>query len=303
MGKTLRVIFLLLICWELHGQEAIKVDVDLVNVLCSVYDKRGMLVKDLKQEDFEVREDGKPQQIRYFARETNLPLTLALLVDLSGSVKRFVDAEKDTAARFVRDVLRPEDQALLVGFGSTLILWQDFTSSAAMLEAALDRMRAVPFRGLPVEGQSMPGTLLYDGIYRVAADKLSSVAGRKVMVIISDGLDNGSPTTLESAVGIIQSTNTIVYGICYEGPFPGCSYLNNLSEPTGGRQFKIGPKTSLAEVFQTIEDEVRSQYALGYVLLNRSRDGKFRKLEVRVRRPGLRARARKGYFAMKDRED
>jgi VWFA-related protein len=303
MGKMLTAINLLVIGVWVYGQETpIKVDVDLVNVLCNVYDKRGLLVRDLKQEDFEVREDGKPQQIRYFARETNLPLTVALLVDVSGSVRRFVEAEKNTAARFLKDVLRPEDQALLIGFGSTLVLWQDFTSSASMLEAALGRMRAVPFRGLPVEGQSMPGTLLYDAIYRTALDKLSAVAGRKVIVIISDGLDNGGQITLESAVATVQSTNTIVYGICYEGPFPGCSYLKSLAEPTGGREFKIGPKTSLTEIFRTIEDEMRSQYALGYVPTNRSRDGKFRKLQVQVRKPGLRARARRGYFAAQDRQ-
>jgi VWFA-related protein len=268
-----------------------------VNVLCNVYDKRGALVNDLKQDDFEVREDGKLQQIRFFARESNLSLMLALLVDVSGSVKRFVEAERDTAVKFVRGILRPDDSALLVGFGSTLVLWQDFTSSAATLEMALGRLRAVPFHGLPAEGQSMPGTLLYDAIYRTVSDKLTAVAGRKVIVIISDGLDNGSVTKLEEAVALAQSTNVMIYGICYEGPFPGCSYLKSLAEPTGGRQFKITPKTSLQDIFQTIEDEVRGQYALGYVPANRSRDGKFRKLEVRVHKPGLQARARKGYFA------
>src|SRR5260370_42679624 len=108
-----------------------------------------MLVNDLAQEDFEVREDGKAQQLRYFARERNLPLTVALLLDVSGSVRRFVEAEKETAARFLKDVLRPDDQALLIGFGSRLIVWQDFTSSAPALEAALVRLRAIPFRGLP----------------------------------------------------------------------------------------------------------------------------------------------------------
>jgi len=277
--------------------DAIKVDVDLVNVLCNVYDKRGALMTGLSQEDFEVREDGKQQQLRYFARETNLPLTVALLVDVSGSVRRFVELEKDTAGRFFREILRPEDQALLIGFGSRMILWQDFTSSAPALQDALGRMRAIPFRGLPPLGQPMPGTLLYDAMYVTAHQKLKGVPGRKVLVVISDGLDNGSQKKLEEAVAAAQTTNTIVYGICYQAGFAGCSFLNNLAEPAGGRAFKVDVKTSLSEIFQIIEAEMRSQYALGYVPINRAHDGSFRKLQVRVHQPGLRVRTRKGYFA------
>ena len=280
--------------------DAIKVDVDLVNVLCNVYDKRGALVTGLSQEDFEVREDGKQQQLRYFARETDLPLTVALLVDVSGSVRRFVELEKDTAGRFLREILRPEDQALLIGFGSRMILWQDFTSSAPALQDALGRMHAIPFRGLPPDGQPMPGTLLYDAIYGTAHQKLKGVQGRKVLVVISDGLDNGSQKKLDEAVAAAQTTNTIVYGICYQAGFAGCSFLSNLAEPAGGRAFKVDVKTSLSEIFRTIEAEMRSQYALGYVPINRAHDGSFRKLQVRVHKPGLRVHTRKGYFALQD---
>ena len=284
-------------------ESAIKVDVDLVNVLCNVYDKRGALVNDLTQEDFEVREDGKPQQLRYFARETNLPLTVALLVDVSGSVRRFVEAEKTTAERFLKDVLRADDHALLMGFSSTMILWQDFTSSVPALTAALERLRAVPFRGLPADGLPMPGTLLYDAIYGTADQKMRGVPGRKVLVVISDGLDNGSQKKLEEAVAAAEATNTIVYGICHQAGFSGCSFLNNLAEPTGGRGFKVEPKMPLSKIFQTIEDEMRSQYALGYVPTNRAHDGAFRRLQVRVHKPGLRVRTRKGYFALQDKGD
>ena len=286
-----------------EGNTAIKVDVELVNVLCNVYDKRGALMNELSQADFEVREDGKPQQLRYFARETNLPLTVALLLDVSGSVRRFVDIEKDTAAQFLKDVLRSGDQALLIGFGSTMILWQDFTSSVPALASALTRLRAVPFRGLPAEGQPMPGTLLYDAVYGTAHQKLKGVPGRKVVVAISDGLDNGSQKKLEEAVAAAESTNTIVYGICYQAGFSGCAFLNNLAEPTGGRGFKVDRRTPLSKIFQIIEEEMRSQYALGYVSTNRAHDGSFRKLQVRVHQPGLRVRTRKGYFAQRDSGD
>jgi VWFA-related protein len=149
----------------------------------------------------------------------------------------------------------------------------------------------------------MPGTLLYDAIYGTAHQKLKGVPGRKVMVVISDGLDNGSQKKLEEAVAAAQTTNTIVYGICYQAGFSGCSFLNNLAEPAGGRAFKVETKTPLSKIFQTIEDEMRSQYALGYVPTNRAHDGSFRKLQVRVQKPGLRVRTRKGYFAMQDTGD
>jgi VWFA-related protein len=285
---------------EDQPSQAIKVDVDLVNVLCNVYDKRGALVTDLSREDFEVREDGRQQQLRYFARETNLPLSVALLVDVSGSVRRFVELEKDTAGRFFREILRPEDQALLIGFGSRMILWQDFTSSAPVLEGALARLHAIPFRGLPPTGQPMPGTLLYDAIYGTAHQKLQGIPGRKVLVVISDGLDNGSVKKLEEAVAAAETTNTIVYGICYQAGFAGCNFLNDLAEPAGGRAFKVTVKTSLSEIFQIIEAEMRSQYALGYVPTNRLHDGTFRRLQVRLHQPGLRVHTRKGYFAVVD---
>ncbi|MGH9665615.1 MAG: VWA domain-containing protein, partial [Bryobacteraceae bacterium] len=287
------VVLLLTMARAGAAQGAIKVDVDVVNVLCTVYDKQGALIKDLTKDDFRIREDGRQQQIRYFARETDLPLTVALLVDMSGSVSQFIRAEKGTAAQFFHDVLRPEDHALLIGFSSTIVLWQNFTASVQELSAALARMHGVAFHGLPPLGQPMPSTLLYGAVYSTAGDKLKTVPGRKAMVIISDGLDNGSPVQLEQAVRAVQTTNTVVFGICYENSrVPGCSYLKSLSEPTGGRMFRVDAKTSLAKIFQTIEEELRSQYSLGYVSTNPARDGKFRKLRVEMRGKGLKVEMR-----------
>ena len=301
--RTIRIAILVLAAlgWHAPAQEhSIKVDVDVVNILCTVYDQRGALVTDLKKEDFGIFENGKPQKIRYFARETNLPLTLALMVDVSGSVARFVELEKNTAMRFLESVLRPDDQALLMGFSSTIILWQDLTPSGPRLKAALQRLHAIPFKGLPAEGQPMPLTLLYDAVLAASNEKLKSVAGRKAMVIISDGLDNGSITKQEAAIAAVETTNTVVYSICIEagqsGSF-GCTNLKNLSEATGGRMFQVGKKLSLQEIFKIIEDEMRSQYALGFVPSNRVNDGKFRRLEVKVAQKGLRVRTRKGYYA------
>lgn len=275
---------------------AIKVDVDVVNVLCTVHDRRGALIRDLKQADFHIFEDGRPQLIRYFAQETHLPLTVALLLDVSGSVRWFIEDEKITAAKFLEQVLKPDDRALLVGFSSTIVLWQDLTGSAALLGSSLQRLRSVPFRGLPPLGQPTPSTLLYEAVQRTADEKLKTVSGRKVMVIISDGLDNGSRVHLDSVLEALQTTNTIVYGICFESGFSGCSFLKEMSEPTGGRTFQV-KKIPVAKIFEIIQEEMRSQYALGYVSTNRAHDGTFRKLQVRVLPKGLKAAARKGYYA------
>ena len=155
-------------------------------------DKRGALVTTLRKDDFEIRENGSKQEIRYFARETDLPLTVAMLMDVSGSVREAIPAEREAAGRFFDAVLRPTDHALLLGFSSTLVMWQDFTSSTTRLRIALAQLHAIPFRGLPTDGGAMPSTLLYDAVYQTAVNKLKGVPGRKAMLIVSDGLDNGS---------------------------------------------------------------------------------------------------------------
>lgn len=271
-------------------------DVDVVNVLCTVHDKHGGLVTDLRKEDFEIFENGRKQEIRYFARDTDLPLTVALLVDVSGSVRAIIDEEKEAAAQFLQTVLRPSDQALLIGFSGTVILWQDFSSSSEVLRNALARLRPIPFRGLPAEGP-MPSTLLYDAVYLAANQKLAQLPGRKVMILISDGLDNGSRTHLDNVAGALETGNIISYGICYQDGFSGCEFLKELADPTGGRMFEAGKKVPLSNIFAIIEQEMRSQYAVGYLPLDRAHDGTFHKIRVRVGRQGLRVRTRKGYYA------
>jgi VWFA-related protein len=266
-------------------------------VLCTVTDKHGALVNNLGKDDFEIREDGKKRDIRYFARETDLPLTVAMLLDVSGSVRQVLAGEREAAGRFFDTVLRPSDHAMLLGFSSTMVLWQDFTSSSQRLKDALARLHAIPFHGLPPLGIAMPGTLLYDAVYATAKTKLAPVPGRKMMLIISDGLDNGSQKPLDEAIEAVQATNTIVYGICYGHDFFGCSFLKNLSEPTGGRVFEAGRKQTLDQIFGAIEAELRSQYSIGFAPLNPAHDGKFRKLRVRVLKPKLHVEARSGYYA------
>ncbi len=294
--RALSILTVLSLSGAQDQETAIKVNVDVVNVLCTVHDHRGALIRDLKQDDFKIFEDGRPQQIRYFAQDTDLPLTVALLLDVSGSVRWFVEDEKRTAAKFLEQVLRPDDHALLVGFSSTIVLWQDLTSSPRLLGEALQRLKSIPFKGLPPLGFPMPSTLLYEAVQKTALGKLKPLSGRKVLIVISDGLDNGSPVHLDSVMEAVQTTNTIVYGICFESGFSGCSFLKNISDPTGGRTFRV-KKIPVAEIFATIQQEMRSQYALGYVSTNRAHDGTFRKLQVRILPKGLHVAARKGYYA------
>jgi VWFA-related protein len=275
----------------------IRVDVNVVNILCTVRDSRGALIRDLAKNDFEIRENGKLRAIRYFARDADLPLTIALLVDVSGSVRGFLKSEKQTAVEFFRAVLRKQDQALITGFSSTIVRWRDLTPSLPALTEALAGMHAVPFKGLPKDGGPMPTTLLYDVVSATAMNQLRGVAGRKAMVIISDGIDIGSRTTAGIAVRQAQTANAIVYSICYPNEHEsGCGNLNALSDPTGGRMFDLRSKTPLSVIFQTIEDELRSQYSIGFAPEDVPGDTSFHKLQVRVRRPGLRVRARRGYY-------
>jgi VWFA-related protein len=282
----------------------ITVDVDLVNVLCSVRDKHGAYVKDLSMNDFDIREDGRRQEIRHFAREVDSPLTVALLLDVSGSVSAIIGTEKAAASRFFSEVLRPGDKALLVGFAQLIAVWQDFTPSAARLAEALDR--AGPF--VPTAGQTeyrpRGGTLLYDAVKLVARDKLTKQPGRKTMVLITDGEDNGSLVNLETAGKAAQQSDAVVYGIHYEGGsrssrpgISGISALEKLSAPTGGRTFHVSKKTPLEAIFETIQEEMRSQYGLGYKSSNPATDGAFRRLEVKSAKSGLKVQVRSGYYA------
>jgi len=284
----------------------ITVDVDLVNVLCSVRDKHGAYVKDLSKDDFEIKEDGRRQEIRHFAREVDSPLTVALLLDVSGSVSAIIGTEKAAASRFFSEVLRPGDKALLVGFAQLIAVWQDFTPSAARLAEALDR--AGPFVMTPGQTEYLPrgGTLLYDAVNLVARDRLTKQPGRKTMVLITDGEDNGSLVNLEIAAKAAQQSDAVVYGIHYEDEgrssprkVAGLAALEKLSAPTGGRTFHVSKKTPLEAIFETIQEEMRSQYGLGYKSTNPATDGGYRKLEVKSTKSGLKVQVRSGYYAAK----
>jgi VWFA-related protein len=277
----------------------IRVDVDLVNILCSVRDKKGTWAEGLTRDDFEIREDGKPRALSHFSADSDSPLTVALMVDVSGSVASILDIERAAARRFLHEVIRPGDSALIGNFASTIAVQQDFTSSSGLLESALDRVGAFDN---PVDGavRARGGTLLYDAVDLVAARKLARVAGRKTLILITDGLDNGSKVSIDDAVKAAQSADTVVFAIHYvpesAGSSDGRHPLARLSEPTGGRVFSVSEKMPLEQVFAEIADEMRHQYSLGFTPA--ARDGSFHKLQILVKRPGFKPQARNGYYAL-----
>jgi len=293
----------------------IKVEVEVVNILCSVRDKNGALISKLEKDDFIVKEEGEPQEIRYFARETELPLTIGLLVDVSRSQENLIEIERRTAGRFFSEVLRKKDMAFLISFGSEVELLQDFTNSQTLLQDGLDELRVRGSVGGigpgPVPTIHQPrGTVLYDAVYLAAREKLRREVGRKAIVLITDGVDVGSRLKLRDALEAAQKADTIIYSIYYVdrsayyrgGGFYGGvsdSDLKKMSEETGGRLFRVNKKNPLEEIFQQIQEEMRSQYAIGYTPTNLDKDGTFRRVDIRTNQKGLKVQARSGYYALK----
>ena len=291
-------------------EEPFRVEVQVVNVYCTVKEKSGALVTNLTREEFEVREDGKPQTIRYFAQETDRPVTLALLIDTSISQQHILPIQQQTAARFLERILRPVDLALLITFDVNVDLLQDFTGEAGRLERALGRARInAPQPAGPFPRRRTSGTRLFDALYLASAEKLAAEVGRKVIVVLSDGVDAGSTLRLTNALEAAQRSDTMIYALLVSDPawylergmaHPGQGDLPTLTRETGGRLIVVheaDKPESLDAAFDAIGLELRSQYSLGYTPTNRRLDGAFRKIEVKVKRKGLRVQARRGYYA------
>ena len=290
---------------------AITVDVDVVQILATVRDKRGGLVSTLEKDEFQVSEGGKRQEIRYFTRETDAPLTLGLLVDVSGSQISLLDAEQTAANEFFGQVIGPRDLAFVIRFGEDTELLPNLIRSPEQLDTR--------FNGLPqgIFSVSQPGpsqTVLYDAVYAAANVKIRGEAerksrgegGRKAIVIISDGVEGGSRVSIDQAIEAAQKANAVIYGIeYYDRGFyqrnglvlvPD-SRLGKLAEQTGGRVFRVNQQHPLDEVFKALQNELRSQYSIGFTPNNTAKDGRFRKLEIKTTRKDVKVQARKGYYA------
>lgn len=287
--------------------DIIRIDVNLVNILASVRGKNGALIGNLTQSDFHLFEDGKEQVIKAFARDTDLPLTIGLLIDTSRSQMRLVETEQRAASQFFTQVLRQKDMAFLMQFGTEAELLQDSTNSPRILQKALNDLHlSVPQGGLqpgPVPtAQSQAGTVLYDAVYLAATEKLRREVGRKAIILITDGVDTGSKISRDKAIEYAQKADAIIYSIYYAdyAMFGGGGEgeLRRMSQETGGQVFHVDKNHSLDEIFRQIQEEMRSQYSLTYQSPAAERNGAYHKIDIKMTNKDLRVQARKGYYAI-----
>jgi VWFA-related protein len=313
------------------GTPTFSADVKVVNVFATVRNKDGKIVKDLVKEDFMLLEDGQEQPIRYFARESGLPLTVGLIVDTTPSESRMLGAEKRTSLAFLNQILRPEkDRAFLIQFNEEVELLQDLTSSKERLQRALGKLSEAS--GGP--GGGNPGnTILSDAIWLAAEDVLLAQTGRKAVIVLGDGDHVGSRK--ERAIAAAERADTAVYAIRIQdksfgggggGGLGGLARIPGLGGPgiggpggppgggpmggrddkalkeiairTGGSYFESAKKDSLEQIYRDIEEELRSQYSLGYTPAVGTRSG-YRHIKVEVNKKGLTVQARDGYYAGK----
>lgn len=294
--------------------ETLKVNVNVVQLFFNVKDKHGTLIPNLTKDDFTIAEDGSPQTIKYFTAETNLPLTIGMMIDASGSQRNVIDMEKEVGGAFLRQILTDKDEAYVISFDITVDLLQDFTRDVHRLQAALNKAKVnvdytsggIPGMGggpVPQRGNS-PGTLLYDAVYLSSHDMLSKEVGRKAMILLTDGQDEGSRLKIQDAIEAAQKADAIVYVLlCADRGFyggfgySGESDMRKLTEQTGGRVINVGNKfDKLRDAFDQIAAELRSQYNIGYTPTNTKLDGSYRKLEIKDKQ-GYKIQARAGYYA------
>jgi Ca-activated chloride channel homolog len=268
--------------------------VDEVNVLFIATDHRGKFVRNLNQNDFSIFDDHKPvQSILNFRRETDLPIELGLLVDMSGSVQGRFGFEKEAATGFLQHIIRPGyDRAFVVGFNKESRLTQDFTDKVPLLSAGVQRL------------SNGGGTALYDAIYKACKEKLlrehSEHPIRKAIVILSDGEDNQSEYTRAQAIEMAQRAEVLIYAISTDDSgliLRGDKVLEDLASATGGRAFFPYKMKDITHSFAAIEDELRSQYDVSYKPTDFDADGRYRSIEITAVKKDLQVRARRGYYA------
>jgi len=291
---------------------AIKVDVDVVSLYCTVHNKQNGLVSSLVKNDFELAEDGKAQTIKYFSRETDIPLTIGLLVDVSGSQQNLIEVERNAASQFFSSVLRQKDVAFLISFGADSELLQDITGTPRLLQQGLGRMKLNTGYSGPTSGpvptmNKQRGTVLYDAVYLAAHDMLAPESGRKAIILITDGEDEGSKLSMKEAIEAAQKSDSIIYGILYVDRqfyggmsfgYSGEGVLKQMAEETGGRLFTVGGRNTLGSIFEQIQEEMRTQYLIGYTPTNSNKDGSFRKIDLHTGNKDFKVQVRKGYYAM-----
>ena len=303
--------------------QTFNVGVEVVQLFFNVKDKHGALIPNLTKESFDLFEDGQPQTIKYFKAESDLPLTLGILIDSSGSQMRVLDMEKEVGGSFLESTLRAKDEAFVISFDTDINLLQDFTNSISRLKHALNQAQintgGVSCSGGPIGPQGpIPcsstgprGTALYDAVYLASHDEFSHEVGRKAMILLTDGEDEGSRLKIKDAVEAAQKADAICYvlliadrGFYGLGGYSGDAAMKKLTAETGGRVIEVGNKIDkLRQAFEQISQELRSQYNIGYTPTKANRDGSFRKVDIKPKQGEYKVQARSGYYATPRQED
>ncbi len=289
------------------AQAPIKVSVNLVGVAFTAQDARGALVPNLTKDDIQLFEDAVLQKIEFFARSTDLPLTLGLIIDASGSQDHFGKQHQKDLEVFLKQILRPQDRVFLLGFGNHLRLVSDYTNSPDQILENYARFyknsKGFPEIG-PHEDRDL-GTAFYDSIYYSVTEKLAQAEGRKAILMFSDGEDNSSSHNMMATIETAQAANVPVYAIRYtetkHGKLTarnkyGISVMDRIAKETGGLHINA-ERTEPAVYFQQIAEELRSSYDVGYYSTNKVKDDTFRKIAIRTKLDGVTIRTKTGYFA------
>lgn len=289
------------------SQGVTRVQVNIVRLYATVRDKHNGLVPNLTKEDFRVLDDGQEQQIAIFSKDMTDPITLALMIDTSGSQQYLLNGEKETASVFLRQILRKYDLAAVLSFDTEVNMLADFSDNQETLQNAIQRAEInAPSVAGPVPNANPGGTVLYDAIYRVCHTELTEQAGRKAMIILTDAQDEGSSRSLDEAIQAAQEANTVVHvlliadrgGYFMSGElYSGSSVAAKMAKETGGRVISIRGAKDLDKAFEQISEELRSQYVIGYYPTNKTNDGAFRKVKLETTTPGMKVLTREGYYA------
>jgi len=358
---------LLLVNSQSHGQDAhsqavttMSVDVKVVTLPVTVRDKKGQIVRNLTKDDFVLQEDGRPQVIKYFNQDSNLPLTLGLLVDTSLSQRNVLDQEKNASKVFLDQMLtNAQDKAFLIHFDREVELFQDVTSSREKLQAGLELLQTPQLernsggssdpQSVPGSGNGQPqmhrgaGTLLYDAIFLASNELMKKQQGRKALIVLSDGDDRGSKESLQSAIEAAERADTVVYSILFAdknqenngfghqgggmgrhgggwpgGGFPGGGpggggrgggrypqeprvdgkkILDQISKETGGRLYEVSKKQAIDQIYDSIAEELRTQYNLGYTPDKANAEAGYHKVSLTAKQKDLVVQTRDGYYA------
>ena len=346
--------------WAQDAATTIAVDVKVVTLPVTVRDKHGKIVRDLAKDDFTLQEDGRPQTIKYFSQDANLPLTLGLLVDTSRSQTNVLEAERNASRSFLEQMLvQPKDKAFLIHFDREVELLQDLTSSREKLQAALELLKMPSDRERSNDPNDSDdsrsgsgshhggGTQLYDAVYLASNELMKKQQGRKAIIILTDGVDRGSKTYLEGAIESAQRADTVIYSIYFaeprheEGPrqgggigrgggggwpgggggWPGGGgggrggrggqrraeeprtdgkkILERISKETGGRFFEVTKKQTVGDIYDSIVEELRVQYNMGYTPDKDSTASGYHHIQLTVKRKDkdLTVQTRDGYYA------